>query len=102
MVFITAGMGGGTGTGAAPIIAEIVRDLGILTVAVVTKPFTFEGFKRMQRAEDGLKELKKHVDTLIVIPNQRLLNVVDKATPLIEAFKVTDDVLRQAVQGIPT
>jgi cell division protein FtsZ len=100
MVFITAGMGGGTGTGAAPIIAEVARDLGILTVAVVTKPFTFEGFKRMQRAEEGLKELKKHVDTLIVIPNQRLLNVVDKATPLIEAFKVTDDVLRQAVQGI--
>jgi cell division protein FtsZ len=100
MIFITAGMGGGTGTGAAPIIAEVARDLGILTVAVVTKPFTFEGFKRMQRAEEGLKELKKHVDTLIVILNQRLLNVVDKATPLIEAFKVTDDVLRQAVQGI--
>ncbi|HXC61319.1 MAG TPA: cell division protein FtsZ [Nitrospiria bacterium] len=100
MVFITAGMGGGTGTGAAPIIAEVARDLGVLAVAVVTKPFTFEGFKRMQRAEEGLKELKKHVDTLIVIPNQRLLNVVDKATPLIEAFKVTDDVLRQAVQGI--
>lgn len=100
MVFITAGMGGGTGTGAAPIIAEVARDLGILTVAVVTKPFTFEGFKRMQRAEEGLKELKKHVDTLIVIPNQKLLNVVDKATPLIEAFKVADDVLRQAVQGI--
>jgi len=100
MVFITAGMGGGTGTGAAPILAEVARDLGILTVAVVTKPFTFEGLKRMQRAEEGLKELKKHVDTLIVIPNQRLLNVVDKATPLIEAFKVTDDVLRQAVQGI--
>lgn len=100
MIFITAGMGGGTGTGAAPIIAEVARDLGVLTVAVVTKPFTFEGFKRMQRAEEGLKELKKHVDTLIVIPNQRLLNVVDKATPLIEAFKVTDDVLRQAVQGI--
>jgi cell division protein FtsZ len=100
MIFITAGMGGGTGTGAAPIIAEVARDLGILTVAVVTKPFTFEGFKRMQRAEEGLKELKKNVDTLIVIPNQKLLNVVDKATPLIEAFKVTDDVLRQAVQGI--
>jgi cell division protein FtsZ len=78
----------------------VAKDRGILTVAVVTKPFTFEGFKRMQRAEEGLKELKKHVDTLIVIPNQRLLNVVDKATPLIEAFKVTDDVLRQAVQGI--
>ncbi len=100
MVFITAGMGGGTGTGAAPIIAGVACDLRVLTVAVVTKPFTFEGFKRMQRAEEGLKELKKHVDTLIVIPNQRLLNVVDKATPLIEAFKVADDVLRQAVQGI--
>jgi cell division protein FtsZ len=100
MVFVTAGMGGGTGTGAAPIIAGVARDLGALTVAVVTKPFTFEGFKRMQRAEEGLKELKKYADTLIVIPNQRLLNVVDKATPLIEAFKVADDVLRQAVQGI--
>jgi len=100
MVFVTAGMGGGTGTGAAPIIAGVARDLGALTVAVVTKPFTFEGFKRMQRAEEGLKELKKYADTLIVIPNQRLLNVVDKATPLIEAFRVADDVLRQAVQGI--
>lgn len=100
MVFITAGMGGGTGTGAAPVIASIARELGILAVAVVTKPFFFEGAKRMQRAEEGLKELKRYVDTLIVIPNQRLLSVVDKATPLVDAFKVADDVLRQAVQGI--
>lgn len=100
MVFVTAGMGGGTGTGAAPVIASIARELGILTVAVVTKPFFFEGAKRMQRAEEGLKELKRYVDTLIVIPNQRLLSVVDKGTPLVDAFKVADDVLRQAVQGI--
>ena len=100
MVFVTAGMGGGTGTGAAPVIASIARELGILTIAVVTKPFFFEGAKRMQRAEEGLKELKRYVDTLIVIPNQRLLSVVDKGTPLVDAFKVADDVLRQAVQGI--
>ena len=100
MVFVTAGMGGGTGTGAAPIIASIARELGALTVAVVTKPFQFEGAKRMSRAEEGLNELKKVVDTLITIPNQRLLSVVDKSTPLVEAFKVVDDVLRQAVQGI--
>lgn len=100
MVFVTAGMGGGTGTGAAPIIASIARELGALTVAVVTKPFQFEGGKRMSRAEEGLNELKKVVDTLIAIPNQRLLAVVDKSTPLVEAFKVVDDVLRQAVQGI--
>jgi cell division protein FtsZ len=100
MAFVTAGMGGGTGTGAAPVIASIARELGILTVAVVTKPFAFEGAKRMQRAEEGLRELKRHVDTLIVIPNQRLLSVVDKGTPLVDAFKVADDVLRQAVQGI--
>jgi cell division protein FtsZ len=100
MVFVTAGMGGGTGTGAAPIIANIARELGALTVAVVTKPFQFEGGKRMSRAEEGLNELKKVVDTLIAIPNQRLLAVVDKSTPLVEAFKVVDDVLRQAVQGI--
>ncbi|MBI3609326.1 MAG: cell division protein FtsZ [Nitrospirae bacterium] len=100
MVFVTAGMGGGTGTGAAPIIANIARELGALTVAVVTKPFLFEAAVRMRRAEEGVEELKKVVDTLIVIPNQRLLSVVDKSTPLVEAFKVVDDVLRQAVQGI--
>lgn len=100
MVFVTAGMGGGTGTGAAPIIAGIARDLGALTVAVVTKPFLFEGVKRMQKAEEGIKELRKHVDTLIVVPNQRLLSVVEKTTVMREAFKIADDVLRQAVQGI--
>lgn len=100
MVFITAGMGGGTGTGAAPVIAGIARELGALTVGVVTKPFFFEGSKRMQRAEEGLKELNKHVDTLIVIPNQRLLSIADKTTPLLEAFKMTDNVLYQAVKGI--
>jgi cell division protein FtsZ len=100
MIFITAGMGGGTGTGAAPVIASLARELGILAVGVVTKPFGFEGAIRMRRAEEGLKELKRYVDTLIVIPNQRLLSVVDKGTPLVAAFKVADDVLRQAVQGI--
>ena len=100
MLFITAGMGGGTGTGAAPVIASIAREAGILTVGVVTKPFTFEGAIRQRRAEEGLKELRSYVDTLIVIPNQRLLSVVDKGTPLVDAFKVADDVLRQAVQGI--
>lgn len=100
MVFVTAGMGGGTGTGAAPIIASICRDLGVLTVGVVTKPFLFEGAVRMRRAEEGLNELKRYVDTVIVIPNQRLLSVVDKGTPLVDAFKVADDVLCQAVQGI--
>jgi cell division protein FtsZ len=100
MVFITAGMGGGTGTGAAPVIASVARELGILTVGVVTKPFQFEGARRQQRAEEGLRELRKYVDTLLVIPNQRLLSVVDKSTPLVEAFKIADDVLRQAVQGI--
>jgi len=100
MVFVTAGMGGGTGTGAAPVIACIAREMKALTVAVVTKPFQFEGGKRMTRAEEGLKELRKYVDTLLVIPNQRLLAVIDKTTPLREAFKVADDVLRQAIQGI--
>jgi cell division protein FtsZ len=100
MVFVTAGMGGGTGTGAGPIIASIARELGILTVGVVTKPFLFEGAIRMRRAEEGLSELKRYVDTVIVIPNQRLLSVVDKDTPLVDAFKVADDVLCQAVQGI--
>ncbi len=100
MVFVTAGMGGGTGTGAATIIANVARELNALTVAVVTKPFLFEGGKRMTRAEEGLRELRKHVDTMLVIPNQRLLGVVDKTTPLREAFKVADDVLRQAIKGI--
>jgi cell division protein FtsZ len=100
MVFVTAGMGGGTGTGAAPIVAGIARELGILTVGVVTKPFQYEGHRRMSYAEEGLRELRRHVDTLLVIPNQRLLGIVDKSTPLLEAFKVADDVLRQAIQGI--
>ncbi len=100
MVFLTAGMGGGTGTGAAPVIASMAREKDILTVGVVTKPFTFEGRQRMRQAEAGIQELRDHVDTLIVIPNQRLLEVVDKRTPLREAFQVADDVLRQAVQSI--
>ncbi|MEA5084246.1 MAG: cell division protein FtsZ [Lachnospiraceae bacterium] len=100
MVFITAGMGGGTGTGAAPKIAEISRQLGILTVGVVTKPFSFEGKKRMTNAERGVSELRKNVDTLVIIPNQRILSIVDKKTPIIEAFRKADDILRQGVQGI--
>jgi cell division protein FtsZ len=100
LVFVTAGMGGGTGTGAAPIVASIARELGILTVGVVTKPFSYEGHRRMTHADEGIRDLRRHVDTLLVIPNQRLLGIVDKATPLLEAFKVADDVLRQAIQGI--
>jgi len=100
MVFITAGMGGGTGTGAAPVIAEISKELGALTVAIVTKPFTFEGARRMVNAEDGIDKLKAKVDTLIVIPNQRLLDVVDRKMTLLEAFRVADSVLTQGVQGI--
>ncbi|MFQ3549101.1 MAG: cell division protein FtsZ [Armatimonadota bacterium] len=100
MVFVAAGMGGGTGTGAAPVVAEIAREAGALTVAVVTKPFTFEGTKRAKCAEAGIAELTQSVDTLITVPNDRLLNVVDKKAPLTEAFKVADDVLRQGVQGI--
>jgi cell division protein FtsZ len=100
MVFVTAGMGGGTGTGAAPVVASVARDLGALTVGVVTKPFQYEGKRRMVHAEEGLHELRKNVDTLLVIPNQRLLGIVDKSTPLLDAFKVADDVLRQAIQGI--
>jgi cell division protein FtsZ len=100
MVFITAGLGGGTGTGSAPVVASLARDLGILTVAVVTKPFTFEGRKRMLQAEAGVDALRGVVDTLISIPNQRLLSVVDRGTPLLEAFRVADTVLQQAVQGI--
>jgi cell division protein FtsZ len=100
MVFITAGMGGGTGTGAAPVIAQLAREMGALTVAVVTKPFNFEGPRRMQIAEEGVANLREHVDTLIVIPNERLLNVVEKRTTLVEAFRAADDILRQGVQGI--
>lgn len=100
MVFVTAGMGGGTGTGGAPIAASIARELGILTVGVVTKPFQYEGQRRMGYAEEGLRELKRHVDSLLVIPNQKLLSLLDKSTPLLEAFKVADDVLRQAIKGI--
>jgi cell division protein FtsZ len=100
MVFITAGMGGGTGTGAAPVIANLAREVGALTVAVVTKPFSFEGMTRMQKADEGIAELKKHVDALIVIPNERLLNLAEKRTTLLESFKLADDVLAQAVKGI--
>ncbi len=100
MVFVTSGMGGGTGTGAAPVIANIAKEMGILTVGVVTKPFEFEGPRRIRQAEDGLKELKKGCHSVIIIPNQRLLDVVEKGTPLVESFLVIDDVLRQAVQGI--
>lgn len=100
MVFVTAGMGGGTGTGAAPVVAEIAKELGALTVGVVTKPFTFEGKKRMHQAEMGTETLKEKVDTLITIPNDRLLQVVEKNTSIVEAFRIADDVLRQGVQGI--
>ncbi len=100
MVFVTGGMGGGTGTGGAPIVATMARELGALTVGVVTKPFEYEGKRRMALAEEGIRELRRHVDTLLVIPNQRLLSIVDKSTPLLEAFKVADDVLRQAIKGI--
>lgn len=100
MVFITSGMGGGTGTGAAPIVAEIAQGLGALTVAIVTKPFSFEGKKRMDNAIAGIEELKKHVDTLIVIPNDRLREIIDKTTPMLEAFKEVDNVLRRGVQSI--
>ncbi len=100
MVFLTAGLGGGTGTGAVPIIASLAAEIGALTVAVVTKPFGFEGRRRMQQAERGVEELRNSVDTLITIPNERLLNFVERGTPLSEAFRIADDVLRQAVQGI--
>ncbi len=100
MVFITAGMGGGTGTGAAPVIAEIAREIGALTVAVVTKPFNFEGPRRMRMAEEGVDLLKAKVDTVIVVPNDKLLSVGDKRMTLVEAFRVADDILRQGVQGI--
>ncbi len=100
MIFITAGMGGGTGTGAAPVIAEISKNLGILTVGVVTKPFSFEGKKRMANAELGISDIKNNVDTLITIPNDRLLSIAEKKTSMIDAFKMADDILRQGVQGI--
>ena len=100
MIFVTAGMGGGTGTGAAPVIAEIAKDIGALTVAVVTKPFAFAGAKRRLLAEQGISELVDKVDTLIVIPNDRLLQVVEKKTSMVDAFRIVDDVLRQGVQGI--
>ena len=100
MVFVTAGMGGGTGTGAAPIVAGIAKEMGILTIGVVTKPFTFEGKKRLSQAERGIESLKGKVDTLVVIPNDKLLQIVDRKTSIIDAFKMADDVLRQGVQGI--
>ena len=100
MLFLAAGMGGGTGTGATPVIARAAKEVGALTVAIVTKPFAFEGTRRMVNAEDGIEELKDKVDTLIVIPNQRILDVVDKKLSLLEAFKVADSVLTQGVQGI--
>lgn len=100
LVFITAGMGGGTGTGASSVIASLAKELGILTVAIVTKPFYFEGKKRLQNAVVGIKELKKHVDTIIVIPNDKIHMVVEKGTPLVKSFAIANDILRQAVQGI--
>lgn len=100
MIFVTCGMGGGTGTGAAPVIAEIAEDLGALTVGIVTKPFRFEGKRRMEQAILGIEELKKHVDTLIVIPNDRLREIIDKSTPMIDAFKEVDNVLHRGVQSI--
>ncbi len=100
MVFVTAGLGGGTGTGAAPIVAQIAKEVGALTIGVVTRPFTFEGTRRQQSAEAGIEKLKEHADTLIVIPNDRLLQIVDKRASLTEAFRVADDVLRQGIQGI--
>jgi cell division protein FtsZ len=100
MIFITAGMGGGTGTGAAPVVAQIAREVGALTVGVITKPFSFEGARRRENADKGVEELRDRVDTLITIPNDRLLQVTDKKTPMSEAFRIADDVLRQGIQGI--
>ncbi len=100
LVFITAGMGGGTGTGAAPVVAQIAKEMGILTIAVVTKPFGFEGRTRLENSEKGLENLRKYVDTLVIIPNDKLLQLVPKGTPIIEAFMYADDVLRQGIQGI--
>ncbi|HQP60121.1 MAG TPA: cell division protein FtsZ, partial [Anaerolineaceae bacterium] len=100
MVFVTAGLGGGTGTGAAPIVSQIAKEVGALTIGVVTRPFTFEGAKRSASAEDGINRMKEHADTLIVIPNDRLLQIVDKRATLQESFRTADDVLRQGIQGI--
>lgn len=100
MVFVTAGMGGGTGTGAAHVVAECAKEVGALTVGVVTKPFSFEGKRRMTQAENGIVNLKDKVDTLITIPNDRLLQVIDRRTSMLDAFRIADDVLRQGVQGI--
>jgi len=100
MVFVTAGLGGGTGTGAAPIVAQIAKDVGALTIGVVTRPFTFEGNRRMQSSEMGMEKLKEHADTLIVIPNDRLLQIMDKRASLTDSFRMADDVLRQGIQGI--
>ncbi|MBQ9441899.1 MAG: cell division protein FtsZ, partial [Selenomonadaceae bacterium] len=100
MIFITAGMGGGTGTGAAPIVADCARELSALTVAVVTRPFSFEGPKRKKNADFGIENLKSNVDSIITIPNDRLLQVIDKKTPMTKAFQIADDILRQGVQGI--
>lgn len=100
MVFVTCGLGGGTGTGAAPVVAQIAQEQGALTVAIVTKPFKFEGRKRMEQAEVGLEELKKHVDTIIIIPNDRLRDMIDRTTPIVDAFKEVDNVLRRGVQSI--
>jgi cell division protein FtsZ len=100
MVFVTAGMGGGTGTGAAPIVADCAKEMGILTIGVVTKPFTFEGKKRLTQADRGIENLKSKVDALVVIPNDKLLQVIDRKTSIVEAFKMADDILRQGVQGI--
>ncbi|MDE6583621.1 MAG: cell division protein FtsZ, partial [Clostridia bacterium] len=99
LLFITAGMGGGTGTGAAPVIAQIAKEKGILTVGIVTKPFQFENKKRMENAEKGIAELKKYVDTIVIIPNERLLTILPEKTTLVEAFRYADDVLRQGIQG---
>ena len=100
LVFITAGMGGGTGTGAAPVIAKMAKEMGILTIAVVTKPFGFEGRRRMENAERGVAQLKESVDTLVIIQNEKLLKIVPKGTPIVDAFRTADDVLRQGIQGI--
>jgi len=100
MIFITCGLGGGTGTGGAPIIAAAAKEMGILTVAVVTKPFTFEGHRRKNQADEGLENLKNKVDAIITIPNDRILSIIDKKTPVNDAFSIVDDVLRQGVQGI--
>ncbi len=100
MVFVTSGLGGGTGTGAGPVVAEMAREMGILTIGVVTKPFSFEGAQRMKIAEDGWNRLRDNVDSLITIPNDRILSIIDRKTPLLESFSIVDDVLRQGVQGI--